>query len=275
MPLEKLPVITQGQVDRGKNDQLQSFAGAVGLVGLISAVNYRFNAPGGSKVQKGIQIVFTGVEAKPTASGRAALRFPLASVFAAALPSPIGYVPGEWYGLHPAVVRRTLGFGAGKKPIIFEPSADRIAVFQAQDAANQIERRLLSSGNVEANPFSGKITRLLPGRVAITPEELAFLEALPPGVASVQEILPELRQRQADFLPATTLPQATPLDTAPRVPSHPLITPLGSRLFHLSRSVAMGSMQPERIKPVNAKALANEAAAEGIRKALVKERADP
>lgn len=40
-------------------------------------------------------------------------------------------------------------------------------------------------------------------------------------------------------------------------------------------SVASASIQTENIRPVNAAALANEAAAEGIRAALVQERADP
>lgn len=43
----------------------------------------------------------------------------------------------------------------------------------------------------------------------------------------------------------------------------------------LALSVLNGSIQPEHIQPVNAAALANQAAAEGIRQALVHERADP
>lgn len=43
----------------------------------------------------------------------------------------------------------------------------------------------------------------------------------------------------------------------------------------LALSVINGSIQPEHIRPVNAAALANLEAAEGIRRALVHERADP
>jgi hypothetical protein len=40
-------------------------------------------------------------------------------------------------------------------------------------------------------------------------------------------------------------------------------------------AVAPGSLQPTHVRPVNAAAIANEAAAEGLRAALVHERADP
>ena len=43
----------------------------------------------------------------------------------------------------------------------------------------------------------------------------------------------------------------------------------------LAQEALRGSLQPEKIRPVNAKAIANQEAAEGINRELVTERADP
>lgn len=273
MPLEVFPVITGRDVVKARRDQIETVAIAVGSVAGITAVNYRFNAPFGPLVQKPLQFTITGVEAKPTPSGRASIRLPTPSIFAAFLPGPVGYVPGEWLGLHPAIVRRTLGVGAGKKPLIFEPSDERKRVFDATITAERIAANALGTevifGRASGHPFRA----IPPGRINVTEEELQFLESLPPGLTPAQRLIPELQARRGELTPSGVLAGklferfAFAGGTNPQpVPTPPMLA---------SGPVPPGSMQPEHAKPVNAKALANEAAAEGIRRALVSERFDP
>jgi hypothetical protein len=64
---------------------------------------------------------------------------------------------------------------------------------------------------------------------------------------------------------AVVKPFDTPPTIAPPAPEPPV----------LSEPIAMGSYAPELVQPVNQKAIAIQAAATGIRKQLVSERADP
>lgn len=260
------PAITPEDVRQARVDQLSTFGFAAGTVAGITAANYRFNAPFGPLVQKPLQVLVTGVKAVPTAAGRAALSFPKASIVSALAPTPVGYVPGEFYGLHPSVVRRTLGFGAGKKPIVFEASEARVRVFEAKQEAERIAARVLNTEVVFGQASGFPLFTLPRGQLNITDSELLFLESLPEGTSNAQKLLPDLRARRSDFV----IDQRSELD----LPAGGASVAIPG-VFVPAAEVPNGSLQPENIKPVNAKALANQAAAEGIRKALVQERADP
>lgn len=265
MPLEKFPVVTRDDVVKARNDQLATLGATVAVAAGLTAANYRLNAPGGFKVQFPLKAL-TGVNATPTASGRAAIRLPLVGVIAGLAPAPLGFVPGEQLGLHPAVVRRTLGFSAGKKPVVFEPSSERIKVFEAKIEAERIAGRVLNQPVIFGLSGGFPNFKIPAGPLNITDAELTFLESLPPDITNAQKLIPGLRARRSDFridplseldLPAGASPVAIP------------------EPFPLAATVPSASIQPEHIQPVNAAALANQAAAEGIRAALVHERADP
>jgi len=262
----KQPVITQHDVSKARRDQLQTIGLAAGTTLSISALNYRFNAPFGSAVQKFVQVTVTGVKATPTEAGRAALSFPKLSVATGLLPGPVGYVPGEFYGLHPSVVRRTLGFGAGNKPIVFEATPERVKVYEAKIGAERIAARVLNTEVVFGQASGFPFFKLPPGRLNITPEEFAYLESLPPGITNAQKLIPALRERRGDFLPS----ELPPVVVNP--PSQLFLGRFDQLLDALAPSV---SILPEHIQPVSAVALRNMEAAEGIRAALVHERADP
>lgn len=275
MPLEKPLVITTQDVKQAELDKLGSFAAAAGVVAGITALNYRFNAPLGRFVQKGVQLGFTGIEAKPTASGRAAVRVPTPSLFAFALPTPVGFVPGEFYGLHPAVVRRTLGIGAGKKPPIFEPSDERKRVFDATIEAERIAGRVLNKpvlfGRASGFPFF----TLPPGKLNITPEEFQFLESLPPGLTNAQRLLPELAQRRTDFILTGGAPTSGHRFETGGVGPRGILHIEGADTGITRAAVIPASVQAAAVRATNAKAIAAAAMAIGVRKQLVAERADP
>lgn len=265
MPLETLPVVTPNDADTALSEQLTRFGAALGTAAAVTAANYRLNAPGGFKVQFPLK-AFTGLNATPTSSGRAAIRLPLTGVAGALLPQPVGFVPPEWLGLHPSVVRRTLGFDAGKKPIVFEASAERVRVYEATREAEQIAARVLNTEVVLGRASGFPLFTLPRGQLNITDAELAFLQSLPPGTSNAQKLIPDLLARRGDFAidPQSTLslPAGSGLASAPEP-------------FVPQAAVPSASIQPERIQPVSAAALANQAAAEGIRQVLVHERADP
>jgi hypothetical protein len=264
-PIQR-PVITRQDVQQARVDQLSTMAAAVGSTLGITAANYRFNAPFGPVVQKPLQMLVTGVKATPTETGRAALSFPKASIFAAAMPAPIGYVPPEWYGLHPAVVRRTLGFGAGKKPIIFEPSDERKRVFEAKLEAERIAGRVLDQPVIFGLSGGFPFHKLPAGQLNITDEELAFLESLPPDITNAQKLIPGLRARRSDFRVDPYYDDVLPAGGA-SVAIPPVLV--------LPAEVPIASIQTEHIKPIAAAALANQAAAEGIRRGRGHARAAP
>ena len=264
-PIQR-PVITGKDVKQAATDQFTTAATAMTTTAGVSAINWRLNAPGGRVVQTPLQVAITGVKATPTDLGRAKLSFPKASIFGALAPAPVGYVPPEWYGLHPSVVRRTLGFGAGKKPIVFEASQSRVKTYEAKLEAERIAARVLKT-EVVFGLASGFPNFTIPkGQLSITEDELAFLESLPPGITNAQKLIPELRARRSDFL----IDPRSELDLPAGLAS--VAIPVA---FAPAAVVPSASIQPEHITPINAAALANMAAAEGLRAALVSERADP
>lgn len=275
MPLEKFPVVTQQDVHSAQREQIVATLKAATTTLGLTAFNYRFNAPGGPVIQKPVQAIFTGVEAKPTPTGRAAVRFPLLSLPAAFLPAPVGYVPPEFYGLHPDVVFHTAGLHLGRKPIDFTASDTRVRVFEARRIGNEIEKRLLTSGLVTLHRVSSLHGATInPGRVPITPEEFAFLKSLPPGVAEVQTLIPALEARQGDFLPPPRL--LTAADLGAPVPTTGSV--FGTRfpvLIDSSRALLTGSVQPERHRSTNWKEIANDGARSGVEKLVANHGQDP
>lgn len=234
------PVPTRHQVVQAKKDQAVAFLTAVSAVGLVATINRALNAPGGKLVQKLGPGLFTGLEQAPSATGRATTTVSKFAPFGALLPTPLGYVPPEFYGLHPEVVMRTVGRPIGSKPLGFEATEARKVVFEARKKADEIGARALGLDFRATPAFGPERFQIPPGRIPITRAEAEFLAALPPGVSEASKLVPQLIERASDLQPD-----------------------------------APGSTQPASVQPVTDAAIRNMLAALGLRRELVSERADP
>lgn len=248
----RLPTIQPNDLRDARIERIKAAAVAFGLVGGVTALNYRFNAPGGPVVQKPLQIGLTGIKVAPTPAGRASVKVPLVAVAAGLLPQPVGYVPAEFYGLHPEVVKNTLGFRAGQKPPILSAGPARLKEHDAREAVKGIIERV---GAVPVRDTVGRVTayEIPDGPLNITREEFNFLAALPRGfdgrsVLIVRELegqAPRFKDFPADYLAASSAPAAD------------------------------GTFKPLDVKGASQLAIASGDGADGIRRELVTERADP
>lgn len=274
------PVITKQQTDKAHQDRVDAALHAGGLVAFSTLANRRLNAPGGPIVQVPLRNVVTGLHATPQPSGRAKITLTKGGGVLAFLPAPVGYVPPEFFNLHPEFWKQSVGRPPFGKTFGFDASKERIAVFKARQDANAIGARLLGIPSGDESLFRATGMKLPPGPVRIFPGELAFLQSLPAGTSPAQFLIPQLEDRlkaQGQFAPhidTTTLDEfGGSGDQGPR-PVLPIIgtDAEGDPIFG---DAPMGSTQPELVQPVNGKAIAIQASATGIRKQLVTERADP
>jgi hypothetical protein len=287
-----LPMLTPQTVGTAQTDKLQAFGTATAVVAGVTAVNYLFNAPGGSFVQLPLKTLLTGVSVKPTDAGRASVMFPKASVIAALLPSPVGYVPPEYYGLHPEFWQQSIGRPIGSKPLGFTVDQERKDVFAAQQAVDALAAKAFgnSTGPSQYSPRG----HLIPaGPINVTLAELAYLQSLPPGVASVQPLLlQQLESRRADLRPNRVVPPMTTFPEFAAVPGtlSPLpAVPAGTAMVALRGAqgqiledefgnpilVPTGSAPPLTVHQVDDVGARNGRGAKGINRELVHERADP
>lgn len=275
------PVITQQQVDQANRDKIEAVAKAVGIVGGLTYLNYRLNAPGGKMVQKPLQIGITGVDVKPTEAGRATVTIPLMSKVFAFAPTPLGYVPAEFYGLAPDTYKQNLPRQIGSKPPFFVATDARKEVFAAKQLADQIGRR--AQGHPpDLSHHIIKVPGIPAGTIPVSIGEVQWLASLPPGVSSAQDLVPELLRRQGDLVGAngsrkpllasdvfSGAPPGLPLYVVSRVQRG------GALIEALAEAGFDGSTQPELFEPTNQAGINNQAAATGLLKLLVTERADP
>lgn len=204
--------LTPKTVETAQSDKLEAFAKALVLVGGATGLNYRLNAPGGPLVQAPLKFGLTGIEAKPSPTGRASLSFPKASFLSAFLPAPVGYVPAEAYNLHPEFFIQSFGRPIGSKPFGFEATQERKDVFAARQLANAIAARALGVPTGDESTLRRTGFKIPPGPINITRSELAFLQSLPPGVAEGQNILPAFAGRFGDIRPSNNGPQTVTLN---------------------------------------------------------------
>lgn len=275
------PGVTPRQVEEARRDQLRAVGKATGIVGGITAANYFLNAPGGPIVQKPLQIGLTGVEVKKTDAGRAAVRIPRATFLVALAPTPLGYVPAEYYGLPPDVYKQKLGRKIGSKPPFFEATEARKSVFRATELADDLGHTIMGTPKSSYIIPPGEL-KIPAGPIRISAADLAWLQSLPPGVSQTQVLIPLLEKRQSDFVFQAPKQPTQPLDEFfPDRPSVRLVPPVAPRVtaildeFSDNLISLPGSTQPETFVPTNQAGVNNQAAATGIRKELVTERADP
>ena len=239
-------VPTPQTIQKARADQLEATASAFGVTGGITGLNYVFNAPGPPTLQKLGKVVLTGIDVKPTDTGRASVKIPKVTFLAALLPQPIGYVPAEVYGLAPDTYVRNLGFKVGQKPPFFSASPARLEVYEARQEAQRIGRKAFS---VTIPPQPGEQQperRALPsGTIDITEGEFQFLKAIPQGLLPNPAIVSALEARRGDFRDA---PRAAPGSSAPVGAAAPGLPAELGRLLAL----ASGATTPVGAAPTSA-----------------------
>jgi len=195
------PRVTAADVTAARRDRINNALASFGAGGTAVSVMVAFNAPGGfipRFITKGV----SGIEVRPRpgfGNGPGVVSFPKFGLPLVLLPQPIGFVPGEYYGLKPNIVQDTLGFRMGSKPPFLNPAPERIKVFEAQQAADRIGAQALGvpndSGAIRRSGF--KIPR---GRINITRHEFEYLQSLPADASEAQNLIPQLEARQDDFI---------------------------------------------------------------------------
>jgi len=248
----RLPTIEPNDLRDARIERIKVVAVAFGVVGGVTGLNYRFNAPGGTLPQKVIQVGLTGIKVEPTAAGRASVKVPILAVAAGLLPSPVGYVPAEFYGQHPELVKNTLGFRAGQKPPILSVGPARLKEHDAREAVKGIIERV---GAVPIRDTVGRVTayEIPEGPLNITREEFNYLASLPKGFDGRSVLIVRELEGQA-----------------PRFKDTP-----SSYLAASSAPAADGGFKPLDVEGASQQAIASGESAEGIRHELVTERADP
>ena len=286
-----VPPVTQQTADKAQRDKLKATGTAVATTVGVTAANYRFNAPGGKIVQVPLKVAVTGINVKPTDTGRASVAVPKASIVLAFLPQPVGYIPAEQYGLRPDFWKDALGFPAGSKPYFFEPTEDRVKVFQVQQVVEQLAAQAYKQTGGPSQYSPGGLA-IPPGPINLSLSDLAFLQSLPPNFSNKATILlQQLQGRENDLrrtIPAGQGPVFIDLPGKGRVPIADTFTPsaiqnalpIGTPLVFYNAAGAViptPTGQPDQFgtQPVNDNGLRNEANRQGIDRELIHERADP
>ncbi len=202
------PIPSQATLDAAQNDKLLASLKAAGVGVGSNLANRSLNAPGGDVAQSLLRTLFTGTKATPTATGPARITITKGTVYTAFLPAPYGYVPPEFYGLHPSFTEKELGVRIpGAETLGFRGSQARVDVYNAAAHVEQIKRQInayrggVASMVAEAN----KTTEPLPG---LSVQDYLFLKALPPGSTKLQFYVTQygpkyealIAQTQADAL---------------------------------------------------------------------------
>jgi hypothetical protein len=269
----KLPVVTQQDVDQSFKDKVEATATATGVTSGFTIFNYLFNAPGPKSVQTLIKIGVTGVEAKPTTTGRAEIKVPKLTLLAGLLPQPVGYVPAEAYNLHPEVYKQVLGIPVGQKPPFFSATEPRLRVYAAKEAAADIGKRALQVPHFNYAPTILDKQTIPAGPINVTPRELQYLKHLPPGLSPAQQLIPQLEGRLHDLRPDPPLPPV--LSVAQIATLQGISEQAALQRILESGGTALAWYAPEDYHSVNARALDNEHNDQGGRLMLAADRVDP
>lgn len=243
----KAPGVTQQTVDKAQADKIEASLKAVGIVTGVTLVNRKLNAPGGPLIQKPLQIGLTGIHVEKQPKAPAKVSIPRGSIFAAFLPAPIGYVPAEFYGLHPEFVKRSFGTPIGSKPLGFDATPERIAVYEARLKADAIGLRAIKMDEYRTYDPNTPLYTIPKGPIDVTLAELAFLQKLPPGVSRAQHLIPELSRRFADLkrVPGDTGGPPAPLLDEFSPPSSPALPPQGPQRATTQEPVNQNTTPPQ------------------------------
>ena len=289
-PFSVKPVTAQ-DVAQAQQDKLDALATATGVVSAVVGFQYLFNAPGGQAGRFALKTGLTGISATPTETGRAKIGVPKTSLLAALLPSPVGYVPPEVYGLPPDLYIKDLGRPIGSKPLGFSPTETRQRVYAARVEADAIGAHILGTTPGEPSQFRATGFVPPPGPIHVTAAELDFLRSLPPGVSDAQLILPNLVGREGDLPVPVVVYQSPIYINTPRTGLYGLVnsseilaasrtaTPSNPITFYdaLGNQVATvtGVVSMLELQQINDAGARNGRSKIGLQAELVHERADP
>lgn len=283
--------VTAEQAAQAQRDKAKASATAVATTTGVTALNYRFNAPGGKLVQVPLKVGVTGVTATPTEAGRARLGVPKPTIVVGFLPQPVGYVPAEAYGLPPDFWKKVLGFPAGSKPYFFEPTEDRMLVYKVQQVVEQIAAKAYGQRGGPSQYSPSGIT-IPPGPINLSIEDLLLLQSLPANFSAKSTVLLQQLQGRENDLRRTIPPEQGPvfidLPGKGRVQISDTFTPSaivaalppGTPLLFYDQAgnlipVPTGGVSPLEVVQVNDAGLRNARIKQGIDRDLVHERADP
>lgn len=180
------PIPTQATIDQAQHDKLTASLKAAGIGIGANALNYKANAPGGPAAQSFLRNLFTGTEAKPTATGPASIRVTRGTVSTAFLPAPYGYVPPEFYGLHPSFTEKALGGRVpGGASFGFRGSDARVKVYEAKEYVEAIRKRIYAPRGFLTQSLEtlNLANEPLPG---LSLADYVFLKSLPEGSTKLQ-----------------------------------------------------------------------------------------
>lgn len=187
------------------------------------------------------------------------------------LPAPVGFAKPDIFGLKPNYY-----LPAGSTQIIPQPldllglgiNEQRVEDMNADQRANlESHRKFMNIAAQLSDAKFAKANKPIPAEFGLLTSERLFggkRDRLARNTAFANEALfranPDLRRA---------------VQILGYVPTEVLTGPNAISDDAIKQIIAAGSLHPENIDPVNAKAMDNEERAEGIRRQLVSERADP
>jgi len=268
--------VVPAQVEAARADKLNAtkFGLLVSLAPAATVVAIAPVIPAGIKA--GVS-AFSGVHFVPRARATVSPRVTVAAGALYLAPIPAGVVPPEVYGIDPSIVPHTVGNFPGQKTIGFKASEVREQVYNARERETLIIAYLRRGGNGQALgdiPTDRLISDVQFLRATVHQEESSgrALEILERKVVERGATLPE----RVNVLPVME-PEATKGQNPFAVrPVAPPPRGVGGIIGTALASVPDApTFHPALILPGNLLAWASAAAAEGIRKELATERADP
>lgn len=206
------PRVTAADVKAAKDDRAHQVLTSLGVGAAAVTVHSALNAPFGFVgrfVVKGASGLTVTKSPGPFGAGRVSL--PKTGIPLLFAPEPVGFVPAEFYGLHPNFVKNVLGFRVGSKPPFLNADESRVKTFEAREVADAIGARAVGVPN-----DSGFIRRagfkVPPGPIGITRFEFEYLKSLPPDVSDAQALVPQLEARVDDLIGGKNNPNRARVD---------------------------------------------------------------
>jgi len=185
------PTITDAQLKEASRARERQFFVAVFLAGGTATAYHALEAPGG-RIGRFVQKGYSGIDIHPVKGGMPTVSIGKSFFITGLLPSPVGYVPAEYYGLHPDFVQNAAGFHVGKHLPFVSADQSRIREFEVKQRAEAIVNYAAPGGS-DYIKFGPNQSRYAPGPVKITKYELDYLRSLPAGLSPrVTDFLTEI-----------------------------------------------------------------------------------
>lgn len=182
------PRVSPEQLRAADVSRATTFVTGIALAADVAGLYHMAGAPGG-RVGRFIQKGYSGIDVHPRPGLKPSLKIGILQLPIALLPSPVGYVPAEYYDLHPNTLENALGFHLGKHLPFVSASDVRVEVYEVRLRTREIMSQSIGR---ESQNYNKALTPwdLNTKPITITRADLEYLKSLPPGVNS--EIAPFL-----------------------------------------------------------------------------------